>query len=186
MVKTAFVTLTLVTLTSAVVSQPCLAKLTVDNTQPIAVPVVQAPEEITTKDVEKIIPTDLQATNDLNQVALRIADRSIQAWFNSAHIQASAIGQTANTVQEKMATDITVKSDEPEGVEHKFSVQLMALQAMAKLQYSGWLNAVFNYDARAAKSMIEFSEKVFNKDFFVNHSSSSKGDVSAVGIKWGW
>jgi hypothetical protein len=181
MIRTALVTLTLLAL-----SQACFAKLSVANTQPLTVPVTQDNGKITEKDVEKIIPTDFKTDDDLNRVAARIADRSIQAWFNSADVQASAFGRTATTVQKKMTTDITVKSDEPQAVEHKFSLQILALQAMAKVQYTGWLNAVFNYDAKAAESMVEFSEKVFNKDLFVNHTSSSKGDVSSVGIKWGW
>lgn len=181
MIKTAIVTLTFLTITQA-----ASAKLTVDNTQPLSVPMAQDDDKITQKDVEKIIPTDLQQTNDLNMVASRIADRSIQAWFNSAQVQGSVLGQTATSVQKKMTTDITVKSDEPHAVEHKFSMQVLALQAMARVQYTGWLNAVFNYDAKAAQSMVEFSEKVFNKDLFVNHTSSTKGDVSSVGIKWGW
>lgn len=181
MIKTALVTLTILA-----ASQVVQAKLTVANTQPLSVPMAQDEEVITQKDVEKIIPTDMKQSNDLNMVAARIADRSLQVWFNSAQVQDSVLGQTATSVQKQMSTDITVKSDEPQAVEHKFSVQLLALQAMAKLQYTGWLNAVFNYDAKAAASMVEFSDKIFNKDLFVNHTTSSKGDVSTVGIKWGW
>jgi len=168
-------------------SQIAMAKLDHDSTQPMTVALTDnSAEKITEKDVEKIIPMDLKDTNDMNQVAGRIADRSLQTWFNSPAVQGSALGQTATTVQKNMKADITVKSDEPQAIEHKFSMQFMAIQAMAKVQYTGWLNAVFNYDARAAQSMVEFSEKVFNKDLFVNHTSSSKGDISSVGIKWGW
>lgn len=180
MVKTALV------LFMIVVSQAALAKLNAEDTQPLTIPAAQASDKITPSDVEKIIPTDLQQTDDINLVAAKIADRSIQTWFNSAAVQSSPLGRTAKTVQQKMTTDVTLKSDEPQAVEHKFSFQVLALQAMAKVQYTGWLNAVFNYDAKAAASMVEFSEKVFNKDLFVNHSSSSNGDVSSVGIKWGW
>jgi hypothetical protein len=184
MIKTAIVTLIILA-----TSQIALAKLTIANTQPLAVPMEneQGTEHVTQKDVEKIIPTDMSQTDNMNAVAAKIADRSVQAWFNSAQVQGSVLGQTATSVQKKMATDITVKSDEPHGVDHKFSMQILALQAMAKLQYTGWLNAVFNYDAKAAETMVEFSDKIFNKDLFINHtSSSSKGDVSTVGIKWGW
>lgn len=184
MIKTAIVTLTLLA-----VSQVAMAKLTIANTEPIAVPMEneQAADKITQKDVEKIIPTDIPQTNDMNMVAAKIADRSVQAWFNSAQVQASTLGKTATTVQKTMTANVSIKSDEPKAVEHKFSMQILALQAMAKLQYTGWLNAVFNYDAKAAESMVEFSDKIFNKDLFVNHTSSSaKGDVSTVGIKWGW
>jgi hypothetical protein len=148
--------------------------------------VEENPDQITSKDVEKIIPTDLQATRDLNKVAARIADRSLQTWFNSSQVQGSSLGQTASKVQRQLASEITLKSDEPQAVEHKFTIQLMALQAAAKFQYTGFLNAVFNYDVRAAESMVELSEKVFNKDLFVNHTSSSREGVSSVGIKWGW
>lgn len=181
MIKTAILILTM-----TILSQTAFAKLTVSNTEPLSVPMAQNEDKITEKDVEKIIPTDLHETSDLNYVASKIADRSIQAWFNSAHVQASTLGKTATTVQKKMSADITVKSDEPQAVEHKFSMQLLALQAIAKIQYTGWLNAVFNYDAKAAATMVEFSERIFNKDLFVNHTTSSKGDVSSVGIKWGW
>jgi len=180
---------TLVTLLLLAASQVALAKLTIANTQPLAVPMANenATDKISQKDVEKIIPMDIPQTSDMGVVVTKIADRSVQTWFNSAQVQASAIGKTANTVQKSMGTDIVVKSNEPRAIEHKFSMNILALQAMAKFQYTGWLNAVFNYDAKAAESMVEFSDKIFNKDLFVNHTSSSaKGDVSTVGIKWGW
>jgi hypothetical protein len=174
--------------TSQITAQIALAKLDIASTQPLIIPMNNnTDDKITSKDVEKIIPTDLKETNDMNSVAARIADRGLQAWFNSPQVKESFLGQTANTVQKRMVADISIKgSNEPQAVEHKVSMQLMALQAAAKIQYTGFLNAVFNYDARAAESMIEFSEKVFNKDLFVNHTSSSKEDVSSVGIKWGW
>jgi hypothetical protein len=173
---------------SQILPQNACAKLDHASTQPLSVPMIDegAEKKITSKDVEKIVPTDMQATDNMNQVAGRIADRGLQAWFNSPQVQGSALGQTAKTVQKNMATDITVKSNEPQAVEHKVSMQLMALQAAAKVQYSGLVNAVVNYDARAAQSMVELSEKVFNKDLFVNHTSSTHEDVSSIGIKWGW
>ncbi len=181
MIKTALIALTLVT-----VSQTSFASLNIANTKPVTLQISQDIGKITQKDVEKIIPMDLQQTNDLNRVATQIADHSLQTWFNSAEVQGSVFGQTANSVQKKMATNITLKSNAPRAIEHKFCLQVLALQAMAKVQYTGWLNAVFNYDAKAAESMVEFSEKVFNKDLFVNHTSSSRGNISSVGIKWGW
>jgi len=182
MIKTAFVCFSFIAV-------PCLsqAKLDLSSTKPLDIPTMQTSEEgITSRDVEKIIPTDLQATDDMNKVAVRIADRGLQTWFNSPAVQNSALGHTANSVQGKLSTDITVKSSEPQAVEHKFTMQFLALQAMAKVQYTGWLHAVFNYDAKAAESMVELSDKIFNKDLFVNHTSSSRETLSTVGVKWGW
>lgn len=173
-------------LTILLFSISSFAKLDRSTTEPLVLPTGGSDEKITSQDVEKIIPTDLEATNDMNKVASKIADRSLQTWFNSAAVKNSAIGRTAASVQDTMSTDITLKSDEPQAVEHRFSMQLLALQAMAKLQYTGWLRAVFNYDAKAAASMVELSDKIFNKDLFLNHTNSSKETISTVGIKWGW
>lgn len=163
------------------------AALDRETTQPLAIPVTMAPDQITSKDVEQIISTDMKPTNNANAVASRLADRGLQAWLNSPNVKESALGQTTDNLQHKMSADLVLQSDEPEAVSHKFSMQVLALQAMARVQYSGWVNAVFNYDARAAQSMIEFSEKVFNdKNLFLNHTPNSKEDVSSVGIKWGW
>ena len=179
---------TLVVFIIMAISQATFAKLDIKSTKPLTIPLKNdLDQKITSKDVEKIVPLDIPAGSDMNTVASKIADKGIQSWFNSAQVQASVHGQTANKVQKKMATDITVKaSEQPNAVEHKVSMQLMALQTMARLQYSGLLNAVVNYDVRAAQSMVELSDKVFNKDLFVNHSSSSKEDVSSVGVRWGW
>jgi hypothetical protein len=165
-----------------------LAKLDHDSTQPVRFPASIEPQEnITSKDIEKVIPLDLAASGDMNAVANRIADRGLQSWFNSPQVQGSSLGQTASSVQKTMGTDLIIKSSEgSQAVEHKFSMQVLALQAMARLQYSGFLHAAFNYDARAAQSMVEFSDKIFNKDLFVNHTSSLKEDDSSIGVKWGW
>jgi hypothetical protein len=181
MIKAAIVTLTLI-----VSSQAVQAKLDRASTKPLVIPMDDPNEKITAQDVEKIIPTDIPATDNMGTVATRIADRSLQTWFNSAAVKASSFGRTASTVQKSMSTEVTVKSDEPQATEHKFSMQLLALQAMAKVQYSGWLNAVLNYDAKAAESMVELSEKFFNKNLFVNHTSTPRENVSTVGVKWGW
>ncbi len=185
--RSCFILLTIISILQ-VFAASAFAKIDIESTQPLYVPLEETGNEpITQKDVENIIPTDLKATGDMGAVAARIVDRSVQSWFNSASVQGSVLGQTATTVQRKLAADVTLaSSDENQAVQHKFSFSLMAFQAAAKLQYSGFLNAVFNYDARAARSVLEFSEKIFNKDFFLNHSSSSVENISSVGVKWGW
>lgn len=169
-------------------SQSANAEIDIETTQPLEVPVKEVSNEIiTSKDIENIIPMDLQATNNMGVVAACVVDRGIQAWFNSAQVQESVFGHIATTVQRKLASDITIASStEPQAIQHKLSLSFMAFQAAAKLQYTGLLKAVFNYDTRAARGVLELSEKFFNKDFFLNHSSSSAENISSIGVKWGW
>jgi hypothetical protein len=161
------------------------SKVPRNSTKPVVFPEKPVDDGITERDVEKLIPLDLNPDLDAT-VPARIADRGVQLWFDSPLIQSSLLGRTANTVQKKLKTDVVLAPADPAGIEHKFSFQLLAAQTMARLQYAGWLNAAFNYDAKAASSMLEFSDKVFNKDMFLNVKKSSSENVGSVGIKWDW
>ncbi|MNL73456.1 hypothetical protein D3C87_1989180 [compost metagenome] len=70
-------------------------------------------------------------------------------------------------------------------MKHKFSFRVEAFQALAKFEYTGWMKAAVNYDAKAAQTNIQFSEKVFaNKDLTLTHKASSKEALSMVGLGW--
>ena len=61
------------------------------------------------------------------------------------------------------------------------------MQALTKLEYKGWVNAAVNYDARAAKTEAEVSEKIFNKqDLVISHAISREENKSQVALRWNW
>lgn len=166
-------------------TQAAFAKVTVQNTLPIQIP--QAPSNAWTKeDVSKVIPTDMHDSEDAAFVATRIGDRAVQAWFNSPTGKGSAVGRTATTVQENLKTEVAVKSEEG-AVEHKFTFQVLALQAISQIRYSGWLNAALDFDARARETKLELTEKLWtNKDFVISHTARADQGLSAVGLRWNW
>lgn len=168
-------------------SQAALAKVSVKNTRPVHLPT--APSNAwTSEDVGKIIPTDMGNSTDAGHVALKIGDRTLQSVLNSPNIKNSSVGRTATKVQDTMKTEMIVKSgSNKSAVDHKFSFQVLALQAISKFNYSGWLNAELNFDARAQQTNFEISEKVWNdKDFVISHSANHRQDLSSVGLRWNW
>jgi hypothetical protein len=139
--------------------------------------------KITSDDVSKIIPTDMQATGDSGAVANRIADRGLNYWFNSPAMKESTLGRVAQETQEKLHTDVIVEGGGAEKIQHKFSFRVEAFQALAKFEYTGWLKAAIDYDARASQTNILFSEKVFsNKELTLTHKT--KEALSMVGLGW--
>ena len=142
---------------------------------------------LTYKDVQEVVPTDMIPTENAVTVVNKIGDRLMQNWLKSEAVKASAMGKTASTLENAMKAEVKVEKSKPEGVEHKFSFQFLALQALAKVEYSGWLNASVNYDARASQTGIELKEKVWNsKDLFINHTVTSIEEVSSMGLRWNW
>ncbi|KYG67060.1 hypothetical protein AZI86_08590 [Bdellovibrio bacteriovorus] len=163
----------------------CPAKVALKSTKRLIIPVDNVTPKITSEDVAKVIPLDLKEGDSQGTVFGRIADRGFSLWFNSSFVKSSALGQMAERTQEKLKTDVVVPAGTPNGVSHKFSFRVEAFQALAKLEYSGWLKASVNYDAKASCTDILFKEKVLeNKDLVVSHKVSKEEGLSMVGLGW--
>ncbi len=177
----------LLTLLTVLISQVALAKVNVANTRPVQLPIAAASNAWTYSDVQQIIPTGMSGSNDAGYVASQIGDHAFQSFWNSPRMKNSSVGRTANKVQESMKTEMVVKSDDKNSVDHKITFQVLALQAISKLQYTGWINAEVNFDARAQQTNVELTEKVFkDKDFVISHSATTTQDLSSVGLRWNW
>lgn len=163
----------------------CPAKVDIKSTKRLIIPVDNVTPKITSADVAKIVPLDLNEDDSEGTVLSRIADRGFSLWFNSSFVKSSAIGQFAERTQEKLKTDVIVPAGTPSGTSHKFSFRVEAFQALAKLEYTGWLKAAVNYDAKASCTDILFKEKVFeNKDLVVSHKATQQEGLSMVGLAW--
>ncbi|WP_413569343.1 hypothetical protein ACLWBD_01910 [Bdellovibrio sp. HCB117] len=165
---------------------PCLGKVDLKSTKRLIIPKDNVTPKITKSDVAKVIPLDLKAGDSQGTVLGRIADRGFSLWFNSRMMKETALGRFAEQTQEKLKTDVVVPASSKEGVSHKFSFRVEAFQALAKVEYSGWLKAAFNYDAKAAATDIVLKEKYRNKDLFVTHKANKDEDLSMVGVAWSW
>jgi hypothetical protein len=168
-------------------SGSCWAKVDLKSTKRLIIPVDNVTPRITSADVAKVVPLDLREGDSEGTCLTRIADRGVSLWFNSTLMKDSSLGRIARETQEKLKADVVVPASGPLGVSHRFSFKIEAFQALAKLEYSGWLKAAVNYDARAAATDILFREKVFaNKDLVVSHKASKEQAFSMIGLAWTW
>ncbi len=166
----------------------CHAKVDLASTKPLVIPVDNFTPKITSADVAEVIPCDASVrTTSTSNMMVRIADRTFNHWFNSPTMKASMLGRAVDETQEKLKTDVILPADSSDGVTHKFSFRVEAFQALAKLEYSGWMKAAINYDAKAASTDIFLKEKFFtNKEFIVSHQAKKDQDLSMIGLAWQW
>lgn len=168
-----------------VLPQLGFAELKLSQTQPIPIPQMDLKTTITSKDVEQYVPLDLRETNDAGYIARRVGDRALNQWWNSPEMQGTAIAQTAHSVEKSMKTELNVRSDDPNKVDHKLSFQVQALQSTAVAKYQGWVDARAEYNARSRRSLVEFTQKILkNKDLILSHSATSREDVTSAGVRW--
>lgn len=169
--------------------QSLWARVDYGKTKPFVFPVMVAPNDsMTIQTVEEFIPMDMSPSQDQSYVISNIADRSIQYFWRNSGFRQTSVGRVANELEKRLKTDITIRGgDGPKDVQHKFSLQLLATQAIARLEYTGWIKAAFKYYAKEAKSETLIRETVFdNKDLVLSHTSTANEKMSSLFLSWTW
>ena len=157
------------------------------STERIFVPVDNVTPKITSADVAKVVPLDLHQGDPESKVFTRIADKGVSLWINSAIMNDTSVGRFAKSTQEKLKADVILPAKNLNGTSHKFTFKVEAFQALAKMEYSGWWKAAFNYDLKAATSDISVRDRVFeNKDLIFSHKTTKEQALSMVGLAWTW
>jgi hypothetical protein len=134
-------------------------------------------------DMVQLVPTDLSPTSDSSAVLSQVADRSLSTLLNSSEMRATPIGRTATSVEQKMKQEVVVSGGGP--VQHKFTFQVQAFQAIARVDYKGFANASLKYKASESSLALEIWEKVTRtRDLVVSHISKPQDRVSSVGMRW--
>ena len=89
--------------------------------------------------------------------------------------------------EKKMQAEVNLGATGPEKTEHKFSFKVLAAQALAKIEYIGWVKAALKYDLKSANAEAELMENLANnKDLIISHSVSSAESKSQLSLRWNW
>lgn len=143
----------------------------------------------TQDEMKKIFPWELPPTSSQSKVFSSFADKSLQYWWNNSQIRNTAIGRAADEMQEKMKADVVLQNaeDNKDKVEHKLSFQVLAAQAIAKLEYSGYLRAAFRFHMRDSTSECEISQNIKgNKNLILRQTNTIAESRSSVLMSWDW
>lgn len=136
---------------------------------------------------EKILPKSIDSSESSQSVVTRIIDNSLSYLWENSGMKNSSVGRAAEAVDKKMKAEVDIGSAEKNQTIHKFSFKLMALRALAKIEYQGWVKAALNYDAKASKAEAEVFENLANnKDLIISHSITANESKSQLSLRWNW
>ena len=142
---------------------------------------------ISSETSKKIQPKSVGAGESGSSVISKIADNSLALIWDSSNLKRTAVGQVVEKAEKNLKTEMTFTDNSANKTQHKFCFKILAMQALAKLEYKGWLNAAINYDAKASKTEAEVSEKIFNRqDIVISHVMLPEESKSQVALRWSW
>lgn len=148
------------------------------------IPKYEIPPLLSREDLNKIIPSNVNANQPSDEVLKKIGDKAVNVWLKSSAMQRVSLVQAAQKVEQAMKAEINLAPADSE-IHHKLNFQIEAFQTTSKVDYTGYVDASVSYNMRDQKTDYEVRRKVLhNKDLFVNHTTTKTQDMSSVGLKW--
>ena len=145
------------------------------------------PDGISVQDVSRMIPTNMNPSNNGSQVASQIFDQSMQSLFNSEAFKASDLGKTTHKVEKSMQQDISIGGTAPDSIKHNFKFNMQAAQTKAAIDYSGFGNAQLSYKASGQELNLEIFHKVSNNmKIAYNHINTPNDQRDMVSFNLGF
>jgi hypothetical protein len=184
MVSRIFITL-LMLFSVTLVGSFASAKVNVRKTKRLTLPEKTEAKSLTDLLTVDILPASLAENATSDSLLAKVADNSLALYWRNSPLRYSATGKAIETAEKKLNVQATYRDQNH--VDHKFNFKVLALQALAKIQYTGWVNAALNYDLKAARAAAEVIEPLSDKkDLVLSHEVGSGEQKSAVSLKWKW
>lgn len=161
------------------------ARVKLENTKKLILPEKTGADSLADVFTTEILPTSLAPGETSESFLTKMADNSLSLYWKHSPLRHSAAGKAVETAEKKLNVEAVYQDDNQ--VSHRFNFKVLAIQALAKIQYTGWVNAALNYDLKAARAAAEVSEAISDKnDLVVSHEMSNTEQKSAVSLKWKW
>ena len=133
----------------------------------------------------KILPSTIRSDETGKDVLAKMADNTASLWWSTTPLRNSSVGRAADAAEKKL--NVQAAFEDKNKVKHTFNFKVLAMQALARIEYKGWVHAAISYDARAAKTEAEITEKISaNQDFVISESMTTAESKSQIGFRWSW
>lgn len=173
------------TLFVAVISLNCWGRVPLKKMKILVLPTDLSTPLISEDTKNKIIPSTIEPEESANKVLAKMADNTVSLWWSTTPLHKTAIGQAADSAEKKL--NMKAEYEDKNKVKHSFNFKVLAMQALARIEYKGWVHAAISYDARAAKTEAELSEKINTRqDLVISHAVTTAENKSQVGLRWSW
>lgn len=169
------------------IATKCWSQVIVKSTQRLIMPQDVSAPLLTNQESQRLLPKSIEQNESAGSVISKIADNSFSMWWESTPLRYSTVGQAADAVEKKIKTEVSFKDNSAKKTEHKIIFKILAMQALARIEYKGWVQAAINYDAKASKTEAEVSEKIFQRQNLVlSQSFTPSESKSQVSWRFDW
>jgi hypothetical protein len=131
-------------------------------------------------------PNDPGLIENDSFVLRRVLDRSANRILKSDFFRKSKVGKAADSVKEKMETDI--EFNDSKNIKHRFDFKVAAFQGQVFLQYSGFTKAQLRYDMNRGGQLAMIFQHDLGKQSNIGIETTVSGEnqTQMVNLQYVW
>ena len=137
-------------------------------------------------DPNVLVPKNLVSGEAPGSIMNKVADTSVQYWWNNSGAKNSVIGRSVDRVEKTLSKEVVVKTTERS---HKLNFTVQAFQSIAKVTYEGFGNAEMYYQMRDSVLGIQMREPIGSgntKSITVGQTIKPNEQVSEIKFNLNW
>lgn len=157
----------------------------IQNTRKLNMPYMKDVSIVSIEFLNRIQPKSVDKNETGNQVLSKMIDRSLSYWWATTPLRKTSLGRAAETIEEK--AQIKAELQDSNNVKHRFDFKVMLSQALAKIEYSGWIKAAISYDAKSSIAEAQIIQNIdHSKDIVLSHLMGSDENLSRLSLRVDW
>jgi len=137
-----------------------------------------------TEEWNKAVTSGLSPGDSANGAASKIADKSLQYWWNTSGAQNTPLGRSVVTAQNSLNKQVLLSNG---ATPQRLDFTVDAFQTLAKVQYQGFTHAEMFFQARDSSVGVQMIEKLgLTRELVIGEAVRPTDQLSSVLLKWNW
>lgn len=155
------------------------------NTRRLNMPYMKDVSIVSLEFLNRIQPKSVDKNETGNQVLAKMIDRSFSYWWATTPLRKTGLGRAAETIEEK--AQVRAELQDSNNIKHRFDFKIMLSQALAKIEYNGWIKAAVSYDAKSSSTEAEVIKNLdHSKDIIITHLMGTDENLSRISLRVDW
>ncbi len=157
----------------------------IGQSQKLYLPDIPEAEFLPQDFVKKVQPKKIEQDTSGQAVLNQMADDVLAYWWELSPMRNTAFVRAAEQIEKKVQLNAEITDINKQN--HRFNFKILALQALARLEYKGWFDFGITYNAKAAQTEVQFLQPIGSgKDVAISQRVDSGQASTKVAFIYEW
>ena len=172
-------------MTFLIFNNTCFARIILSQTHKLDLPQLKESIFVSKETISEILSPDLTSGLSGQIILTKVADNTVAYWWKTTPLRKTSFGRAAESIEKNARLQGQISGANQ--VVHRFDFKVLAMQALAQFEYTGWLNAGIRYDLKAAETSAAITQPLAkNQDLIMSQNFNHIESTSRLSFNYNW